>query len=67
MIQSVVDLDFFNLSYAFAMKVFHESRLFPKEEKYSLIDQSVRAFRSIAEGFGKRSYENEFKNTLFMR
>lgn len=68
MIQSVSDLDVYNLSYAFAMTVFHESRVFPKEEKYSLTDQLVRASRSIAantaEGFGRRSYENEFKKYL---
>ena len=65
MIQSVFDLEVFNLAYAFAMKIFNESRRFPNEEKYSLTDQTVRASRSvaanIAEGFGKRFYENEFK------
>ena len=68
MIQSVVDLEVFNLSYAFAMEIFNESRHFPKEEKYPLTDQMVRASRSIAaniaEGFGKRFYENEFKKHL---
>lgn len=68
MIQSVSDLEVFNLSYGFAMTLFQESRLFPKEEKYSLTDQLVRASRSIAaniaEGFGKRVYENEFKKHL---
>lgn len=68
MIQSVFDLEVFKLAYAFAMEIFHQSRHFPKEEKYSLTDQSVRASRSvaanIAEGFGKRFYENEFKKHL---
>lgn len=68
MIQSVFDLDVFNLAYALAMEAFHQSRIFPKEEKYSLTDQLVRSSRSvaanIAEGFGKRFYENEFKRHL---
>ena len=68
MIQSVFDLEVFTLSHAFAMNVFQHTRQFPKEEKYSLTDQIVRASRSvaanIAEGFGKRSYENEFKKHL---
>ena len=51
-----------------AMEVFHSSRNFPKEERYSLTDQVVCSTRSIsaniAEGWGKRIYENEFKKHL---
>lgn len=68
MIKSFFDLDVFKISYAFAMDIFNISRNFPKEEKYSLTDQIVRSSRSvsanIAEGFGKRAYENEFKKYL---
>lgn len=68
MIKNVKDLEVFNLSYSFAMDIFSISRIFPKEEKYSLIDQIVRASRSIsaniAEGWAKRIYENEFKRHL---
>ena len=68
LIKSVFDLDVFNLSYAFAMDIFRLSRSFPKEEKYSLTDQIVRASRSvaanIAEGWGRRIYENELKKHL---
>lgn len=68
MIKSFFDLDVFKISYAFAMDIFNISRNFPKEEKYSLTDQIVRSSRSvsanIAEGFGKRTYENEFKKHL---
>jgi four helix bundle protein len=50
------------------MDIFSVTRTFPKEEKYSLTDQVIRAARSIAaniaEGWGKRSYENEFKRHL---
>jgi len=68
MIKSLFDLDVFKLSYSFAMDIFNITRSFPKEEKYSLTDQIVRASRSvsanIAEGFGRRTYENEFKKHL---
>ena len=66
MIKSLTDLDVFNLSYSFAMDVFKMTRNFPREETYSLTDQVVRSSRSIAvniaEGFGKRSYENELRS-----
>lgn len=68
MIKTVFDLEVFNLSYRVAMEVFHFTRNFPKEERYSLTDQIVRSSRSvsanIAEGWGKRIYENEFKKHL---
>ncbi len=68
MIKAVTDLEVFNISYQTAMEIFLMTRNFPKDEKYSLTDQLVRASRSvaanIAEGFGKRVYENEFKRHL---
>ncbi len=68
MIKTVFDLEVFKLSYQLAIDIFNVSRTFPKEEKYSLIDQVVRSSRSIsaniAEGWGKRIYENEFKKHL---
>ncbi|MEO5562696.1 MAG: four helix bundle protein [Chitinophagaceae bacterium] len=68
MIRTVFDLDVFKLSYQLAMDIFRVSRDFPKEERYSLTDQLVRSSRSIAaniaEGWGKRNYENEFKRHL---
>jgi four helix bundle protein len=68
MIKAVADLEVFKLSYKLAMDIFNVSRRFPKEERYSLTDQVVRSSRSIsaniAEGWGKRFYENEFKRHL---
>ena len=68
MIKTVFDLEVFKLSYQMSMAVFNSSRSFPKEERYSLTDQLVRSSRSIAaniaEGWGKRIYENEFKKHL---
>ena len=68
MIKSVSDLEVFKLSYRLAMEIFTISKNFPKEERYSLTDQVVRSSRSIsaniAEGWGKRIYENDFKRHL---
>ena len=68
MIKTVSDLEVFNISYKLAMDIFNLSRTFPKAETYSLTDQICRSSRSIsaniAEGWGKRIYENEFKKHL---
>jgi four helix bundle protein len=68
MIKTVLDLEVYVLSYRLAMEIFKTSRKFPKEERYSLTDQLVRSSRgvaaNIAEGWGKRIYENEFKKHL---
>ena len=46
------------------MEIFRITRNFPKEEKYSLIDQIVRSSRAvcacIAEAYRKRRYEAHF-------
>jgi len=50
------------------MEIFTTTRNFPREERYSLTDQIIRSSRSVsanvAEGWGKRIYENEFKRHL---
>jgi four helix bundle protein len=62
------DLKVFQLAYKLAMRMFRESRTFPKEERYSLTDQIRRSSRSvpsnIAEGFRKRRYPNMFISKL---
>jgi four helix bundle protein len=67
MIKTIFDLEVFNISYKLAMDIFNASRKFPKAETYSLTDLT-RSSRSIAaniaEGWGKRIYENEFKKHL---
>jgi four helix bundle protein len=49
-------------------RVFHASKSFPAEEKYSLTDQFRRAARSIgaqiAEAWGKRDYIKDFQSKL---
>ena len=58
----------FQLSYKIAMEIFEITRTFPKEERYSLIDQIRRSSRSvpanIAEGYRKRQYPNAFANKM---
>ena len=62
------DLKVFQLAYKLAMQIFHESKTFPKEERYSLTDQIRRSSPSvatnIAEGFRKRRYPNMFVSKL---
>jgi four helix bundle protein len=55
-------------SFRLAMDVFHLSKSFPSEEKYSLTDQIRRSSRSvsanIAEAYRKRRYPNHFTSKL---
>lgn len=58
------ELDVYRLAYRLAMDIYHLSKKFPIEEKYSLTDQIRRSSRSvatnIAEAFRKRRYEKAF-------
>jgi four helix bundle protein len=51
-----------------AMDIFHTTKTFPAEEKYSLVDQIRRSSRSVAanisEAWRKRRYEAAFKSKL---
>lgn len=51
-------------AFAQAMEIFHISKSFPKEEKYSLTDQVRRSSRSVcanlAEAYRKRQYPAHF-------
>ena len=51
-----------------ARRIFELTKVFPKEEIYSLTDQGRRASRSvgaqIAEAWGKRRYERHFVSKL---
>ena len=62
------DLKVYQLAYKLAMDIFNASKSFPKEEKFSLIDQIRRSSRSIAaniaEGFRKRQYPKMFVSKL---
>lgn len=67
-IKTFKDLEVYNLSHKLAMEIFVITQKFPVEEKYSLTDQIRRSSRSvtvnIAEGWGKRKYEQLFKKHL---
>ena len=58
------DLLAYKKSFALAMLIFDVSKAFPKEEKYSLIDQIRRSSRSvtvtITESYRKRVYPKNF-------
>ena len=68
MIKTFFDLDVYRLGNEYAMKIFALTRSFPKSETYSLTSQIVDSSRSIcaniAEGWGRRTYESEFKKFL---
>lgn len=67
-IQTFRDLQVYELAHKLAMDIFWLTKNFPPEEKYSLTDQIRRSSRSvavnIAEGWGKRKFENIFKRHL---
>jgi four helix bundle protein len=62
------DLKVFQMSYKLAMEIFHLTKSFPPEERYSLTDQIRRSSRSvaanIAEGYRKRQYPKMFVNKM---
>jgi len=61
---SFKDLEVYQRSREAAKEIFLITKNFPKEEKFSLIDQIRRSSRSvgaqIAESWGKRRYKNHF-------
>jgi four helix bundle protein len=62
------DLKVYQLSYLLAIEIFHETKRFPAEERYLLIDQMRRSTRSIpaniAEAWKKRRYQKLFVSKL---
>ena len=66
--QGYKDLKVYQLAYRLAMEIFHLSKSFPSEEKYSLTDQIRRSSRSvpatIAEGFRTRQYTKMFVSKI---
>ena len=63
-IRSHEELDVYRMAFENAMRIFHISRTFPVEERYSLTDQLRRSSRSVcsnlAEAFRKRKYPRAF-------
>src|SRR3990170_3039694 len=63
-INSYKELKVYQKAMDLAMEIFHLTKTFPKEEKYSLVDQIRRSSRSvctnIAEAWRKRRYKAAF-------
>ena len=62
------DLEVYRRAFAAAMEIFHITKSFPDDEKYSMVDQIRRASRSVcanlAESWRKRKYIAVFKNKV---
>jgi four helix bundle protein len=62
------DLKVYQLAYQLAMRIVHEAKCFPVEERYSLTDQIRRSSRSvtanIGEGYRKRQYPAAFSSKM---
>ena len=62
------DLKVYQLAYKLAMETYEISKLFPKEEKYSLTDQIKRSSRSvpvnIACAYRRRKYPKHFSSKI---
>jgi len=65
-ISSVRELEVYQIAFDTAMEIFEVSKIFPKEEKYSLTDQVRRSSRSVctnlAEGWRKRRYKAPYSS-----
>jgi four helix bundle protein len=62
------DLVVYQRAFETSMKIFESTKSFPKEERYSLVDQIRRSSRSVsanlAEAWWKRRYEAAFISKL---
>ena len=62
------ELDVYKLAFTASMRIFEVTKSFPKEERYSLVDQVRRSSRSvcanISEAWRKRRYEAAFVSKL---
>ncbi len=67
-IESYRDLEVYKLAFELQQDIFHISKSFPSEERYSLTDQIRRSSRSIganiAESWQKRRYLSHFVSKL---
>ena len=67
-IESVRELEAYKMAFEAAMRIFHVTKAFPAEERFSLTDQIRRASRSVctnlSEGWRKRRYKAVFVNKL---
>ncbi len=63
-------LEVYQLSYKLALEIHKESLKFPREIQFDLADQVRRSSKSvptnIAEGYGRRAFEKDYKRFLWM-
>src|SRR5688500_15650925 len=68
MIKSFKQLDVWMTAMDLAMEIFHRTKTFPMEERFSLTDQIRRSSRSVAanisEAWRKRRYPSAFVSKL---
>ena len=68
MIRSAKDLDVYKKAYSLSMEIYRQSKSWPVDERYSLIDQIRRSSRSVTanlrEAWAKRKYEAHFISKL---
>lgn len=68
MMGTIKNLLAYEKAFALAMEIFHLTKKFPKDERYSLTDQIRRSSRSVnsnlGEGYRKRRYPNHFISKL---
>jgi four helix bundle protein len=62
--KDVKETRLYQLAFALAMEIFEETKCFPKEEKYSLVDQIRKSSRSVCicliEAYRKKRYPAHF-------
>ena len=62
------DLIVYKLSYQLAVEIFSETKKYPKEEKFALVDQIRRSSRAvpamISEAWSRRRYPKSFVSKL---
>ena len=62
------DLEVYRRAFRASMEIFEMTKTFPREERFSMVDQVRRSSRSvcsnIAEGWRKRKYEPVFCNKM---
>ena len=62
------DLEVYRRAFDAAMKIFEVTKIFPPEERFSMVDQIRKSSRSVcanmAEGWRKRKYPSVFKNKM---
>jgi four helix bundle protein len=63
-IKSAKDLTVYKRAYELGMQIFHASKHFPAEERYSLRRSSRSVCSNLREGWAKRRYEAHFVSKL---